>query len=113
MNPEPSDEPTPKENIVLERPQESWKENKPPAIRGALILVAVLLIFNLVQNLSYFLGSMAPIMRSSRWELFTNPNSPEFHPQWKLALIRMVMIRKLRKLPVCATRADQQFGHRR
>jgi Protein of unknown function (DUF2569) len=87
MNSEPLSESTPKENISLELPQEAWKETKPPKIRGALILVAVLLIFNLAQNLAYFLGSMAPIMRSSRWELFTNPNSPEFHPQWKLALI--------------------------
>jgi len=87
MNPEHLSESTQKEKISLELPQEAWKETKPPKIRGALILVAVLLIFNLAQNLAYFLGSMAPIIRSSRWELFTNPNSPEFHPQWKLVLI--------------------------
>jgi len=87
MNPEPLSESTQKENIGLEQLQEPWKRTKPPKIRGALILVAVIMIFNLFQNLSYFLGSMAPIMRSSRWELFTNPNSPKFHPQWKLVLI--------------------------
>jgi len=44
------------------------------------------LIFSLLQNLAYFLASIAPIIRSSRWERLTNPNSPAFHPQWKLAL---------------------------
>jgi hypothetical protein len=87
MNPEPLSGSTPKENISLEQPHEPWKGNKPPKIRGALILVAVVMIFNLVQNLAYFLGSMAPIMRSSRWQLFTNSTSPKFHPQWKIVLI--------------------------
>jgi Protein of unknown function (DUF2569) len=87
MNPDPLSESAPKENISLKLPQGAWKETKPPKIRGALILVAILLNFNLAQNLAYFFGSLAPIMRSSRWELFTNPNSPEFHPQWKLVLI--------------------------
>jgi hypothetical protein len=41
MNPEPLSESTPKENISLEQPYEPWKENKPPKIRGALILVGV------------------------------------------------------------------------
>ena len=87
MNLEPSDESTPKEKISLELPQEAWKENSPPKIGGALILVAFALFVSLVQNLGYFFGSIAPIIGSPAWERFTNPGSPEFHPQWKLALI--------------------------
>jgi len=87
MNPEPLNESTPNENIGLERLQEPWKVNKPPKIRGALILVAVGLIFSLFQNLAYFFGGIAPIIRSTLWELYTNPGSPKFHPRWKLVLI--------------------------
>jgi hypothetical protein len=87
MNPDPLNEPTPKENVSLERPQEPWKENKPPKIRGALILVAICLFFSLFQNLGYFFGSIGPIIRSPVWERFTNPGSPNFHPQWKLVII--------------------------
>jgi len=87
MNPAPSNEPTLRENVGLELPQESWKENKPPKIRGALILVAIGLFISLVQNLGYFFGSIGPIIRSPVWERFTNPGSPNFHPQWKLVLI--------------------------
>lgn len=87
MNPEPSNELAPKENVALDQLQEPRKENKPPKIRGALILVAVGLFISLVQNLGYFFGSIAPIIGSPEWERFTNPSSPEFHPQWKLVLI--------------------------
>jgi Protein of unknown function (DUF2569) len=87
MNSDPLSESTQKEKISLELPQEAWKETKPPKIRGALILVAVLLIFNLAQNLAYFLGSIAPIMRSPLWERYTNPRSSEYHAQWKLVII--------------------------
>jgi Protein of unknown function (DUF2569) len=87
MNPDHSNEPTPRENVGLELPQEPWKENKPPKIRGALILVSIGLFISLAQNLGYFFGSIGPIIRSPVWERFTNPGSPIFHPQWKLALI--------------------------
>jgi uncharacterized protein DUF2569 len=87
MNPDHSNEPTPRENVGLERPQEPWKENKPPKIRGALILVSIGLFISLAQNLGYFFGSIGPIIRSPVWERFTNPGSPIFHPQWKLVLI--------------------------
>jgi len=87
MIPEPLRESTTKENISLKQPQETWKENKPPKIRGALILVAIGLFISLVQNLGYFLGSIAPIIGSPAWERFTNLGSPEFHPMWKLAII--------------------------
>ena len=67
MNSEPLSEATPKEKISLELPQEAWKETKPPKIRGALILVAVVLIFNLFHNLAYFSGAIAPIVRIWRF----------------------------------------------
>ncbi|MGH9753766.1 MAG: DUF2569 domain-containing protein [Blastocatellia bacterium] len=95
MNPEPLNESTPKENIRLELPPGAWKKNKPPKIRGALILVAVGLFISLVQNLAYFFGSIAPIIRSPLWEQYTNPGSPEFHPQWKLVLICDAMMATL------------------
>jgi hypothetical protein len=87
MNPEPSNESTPKEKFGLELPQGAWEENRHPKIRGGLILVAFCLFISLIQNLGSFLGSIAPIIGSTIWERFTNPGSPEFHPQWKLALI--------------------------
>jgi Protein of unknown function (DUF2569) len=87
MNLEPSNESTPKEKISLELPRGAWKENRSPKIRGALILVAFGLFISLVQNLGYFFGSIAPIFRPPVWERFTNPSSPEFHPQWRLVLI--------------------------
>jgi cobalamin synthase len=87
MNPDPSSEPTPKENVGLERLQKPWKENRPPKIRGALILVAIVLCVNLLQNLADFFGGIAPIIKSPLWERYTNPGSPKFHPQWKLVII--------------------------
>ena len=76
MNPDPLSESTPKENISLKQLQEPWKETKPPKIRGALILVAVGLIFNLVHNLASFSGAIAPIFRSPLWERYTIPSRP-------------------------------------
>ncbi len=87
MNPKSSNDLVPKENGALDQLQKPSEENKLPKIRGALILVAVVMIFNLFQNLSYFLGSIAPIIRSPVWERFTNPGSPEFNPHWKLVFI--------------------------
>jgi hypothetical protein len=87
MNPEPLSEPAPKENAGIKQRPKFSKEPAPPKIRGALILVAGALIFSLLQNLSYFLASIAPIIRSPLWEGLTNPSSPGFHPQWKLVLI--------------------------
>jgi hypothetical protein len=87
MNPEPLNESTPKEKISLELPQEAWKEPKHPKIRGALILVAIGLIFSLVSNLADFSGAIAPILGSPLWERYTNPESPEYHAQWKLVII--------------------------
>ena len=95
MNPEPLSESTQKENISLEQPHEPWKETKPPKIRGALILVAVLLIFNLVQNLAYFSGAIAPIFRSPLWERYRNPVSSEYHAQWKLVIIYEAMMARV------------------
>src|SRR5262249_23409735 len=87
MNPGPLNELAPKENLGAEGLQEPQKENKPPKIRGALILVAFFMFFSLIQNLGYFLGSIAPIIRSPLWDRFTNPNSPQFHPHWKLVFV--------------------------
>jgi len=85
MNPEPFTESTQKENLGAEGLQEPQKENI--KIRGALILVAFCMFLSLVQNLGYFLGSIAPIIRSPLWDRFTNPISPQFHPQWKLVIV--------------------------
>jgi uncharacterized protein DUF2569 len=87
MNPEPLSESTPKENAGIKQLPKLSKEPEPPKIRGLLILVACSLIFSLLQNLSHFLASIAPIINSPQWERFTNPGSPMFHPQWKLVLI--------------------------
>jgi len=87
MDPEPLNEFAPKENLGAGGIQEPQKEHKPPKIRGALILVAFCLFLSLFQNLGYFLGSIAPIIRSPLWERYTNPSSPKFHPQWKLVII--------------------------
>ena len=87
MNPEPLSESTPKENAGIEQIPRLSKGLEPPKIRGALILVAAFLIFSLLQNLSRFLASIAPIIRSQLWEHYTNPGSPKFHPQWKLVIV--------------------------
>jgi len=87
MNPESSNDIVPKENGALDQLQKPSEENKLPKIRGALILVAIGLFISLAQNLGYFFGSIAPIIRSPVWERFTNPDSPKFHPQWKLVII--------------------------
>ena len=86
MNPESSNDLVPKENGALYQLQKPSEENKLPKIRGALILVAIGLFISLVQNLGYFFGSIAPIIRSRVWERFTNPGSPGFDPRWKLVL---------------------------
>jgi len=64
MDPEPLNDFAPKEKVSLERLQDPGKENKPPKIRGALILVAACLFISLVRNLGSFFGSIAPIIRS-------------------------------------------------
>jgi len=87
MNPEPLSESAPKENIGLEQLHAPWKENEPPKIRGALILVAALMIYNLIQYLGSFFGALASFIRSPLWERYTNPASPRYHPQWKLVII--------------------------
>lgn len=87
MNPESSDELARNENLSLKLSQDAWKETKYSKIGGLLILVAIGLSISLLQNLGYFLGAIAPIIGSPEWERFTNPGSPEFHPQWKLVII--------------------------
>jgi hypothetical protein len=95
MNPEPLIESTPKEDIGPERLRGPSKENKPPKIRGALILVASVLCVGLLQNLADFFGGIAPIINSPLWERYTNPGSPKFHPQWKLVIICDALIATL------------------
>jgi hypothetical protein len=87
MNPEPLSESTPKENAGIKQLPKLPKGPASPEIRGALILVAVVLILGLLQNLSSFLAAIAPIIGSRLWERYTNPGSPRFHPQWKLAIV--------------------------
>lgn len=56
-------------------------------IGGLLIIVAVGLVLNLIQNLFYFLAALAFVVRQEKWELLTNPASTSYHPYWKSILI--------------------------
>lgn len=66
--------------------------NKPPGIGGALVLVAIGLCLSGLQNLTYFLGSSAPIAKGSAWAFLTDPNSDAYHPHWKPFLIYQAII---------------------
>ena len=67
--------------------KKTGEEARPAKIRGALILVAFCLFIGLFQSLAYFLSTIAPFIRNQLWERYTNPSSPQFHPQWKLVII--------------------------
>src|SRR5215475_3010978 len=74
-------------SVGLDRSQETVSEIKPQRIGGFLIVIAVGLFINLIQNLTYFLQSIAPIIRTSLWMRFTDPESTEYHPYWQAVLI--------------------------
>ena len=67
-------------------------KTSPHGIGGMLIVVAIGLCLSGLQNLTYFLGSLLPIIRESIWERLTFPTSEAFHPQWKGFLIYQVII---------------------
>jgi Protein of unknown function (DUF2569) len=61
--------------------------SRPPGIGGPLIVMAFGLCLSGLQNLLYFLGSLAPLVRKSFWDRLTDPNSDAYHPHWKPFLI--------------------------
>jgi hypothetical protein len=72
---------------VITQSQETTGEKRPERIGGWLIFVAIGLVISLLQNVTYFLGSIALITRKSIWERLTDPKSVAYHPAWKGLLI--------------------------
>ncbi|HKX33378.1 MAG TPA: DUF2569 domain-containing protein [Blastocatellia bacterium] len=87
MQIEPSKSMPVEEAADLDRSPAVAGEEKPPRIGGWLIMVAIGLCFNLLQNLSSAVDSMALVIRTSLWRRLTDPASPTYHPSWKLLLI--------------------------
>jgi hypothetical protein len=58
----------------------------PLKIGGLLILIAVGLIFSLIQNLGHFLENLALFRKDQVWERLTTPGSIAYHPYWKPVL---------------------------
>lgn len=67
-------------------------KNGPSKIGGLLIVIAVALCLSALQNLAFFLGSVAPILRRSLWDPLTDPQSLRYHPQWKAFLIYQAVV---------------------
>jgi hypothetical protein len=87
MKPEPSNLMTAEEIAGLDQSQETVGNGKPPRIGGLLIFVMIGLFLSLIQNLTYFLASIAPIIRRPLWERLTDPASTDYHPYWRSVLI--------------------------
>ena len=71
----------------FDQPQLAGGSDKPQRIGGFLIFVAVGLFLSLLQNIGYFLDSLAPVIRRPLWERLTDPDSPAYHPYWESVLI--------------------------
>jgi hypothetical protein len=87
MKTEPSSLMTTEERASFDQSQETVGMCKPPRIGGLLIFVMIGLFLSLIQNLTYFLASIAPIIRTPLWERLTAPASTDYHPYWKPVLI--------------------------
>lgn len=77
----------PEKTVAVDPPQESVSERRYPRIGGVLIFVAIGLFISLIQNLTYFLASLLPVVRKPLWEALTNPASSAYHSYWKPFLV--------------------------
>jgi hypothetical protein len=79
------------ETIKLDSSQGAASGEKPLPIGGLLILVAIGLIINLIQNLGQYSSSLRAVFDSSIWDNVTDPHSLAYHPYWKPVLLYEVM----------------------
>ncbi|HEX8130235.1 MAG TPA: DUF2569 domain-containing protein [Pyrinomonadaceae bacterium] len=77
----------PEETAALDPPREGVRGARDTGIGGLLIFIAIGLFLSLIQNSTYFLASMSPVVRGDVWETLTNPASTAYHPNWKLVLV--------------------------
>ncbi len=83
------------EKVSLNQSQKTVGEGKPPRIGGLLVFVMIGMFISLIQNLTYSLTSIAPIVKTPLWERLTNPESTAYHQYWKSVLIYDVVTSSL------------------
>ena len=79
-------------NVSLSGTDAATNKNRPLGIGGLLIVIAFGLCLSALQNLAYFLGSLAPFIRRSLWDTLTDPQSVRYHPHWKGFLIYQAVV---------------------